>query len=51
MGESARDGAQLFPNAFPFWELYSCWSYKCLEPWLKRQKIPNWAPKTPLKRS
>jgi hypothetical protein len=38
MMESARDEAQWLPNALPLWELHSCESYKCSEPWLERQK-------------
>jgi len=41
MGESARGEAQRLPSAFPLWELHSCESYECLEPWLKKQKVPN----------
>jgi hypothetical protein len=37
-GENAKDETQWLPNAFSFWELHSCKSYKCLEPWLERQK-------------
>ncbi len=34
---SQRDGAQWLPSAFPLWELHSCKSCKCSEPWLERK--------------
>jgi len=37
MGHSARNETQCLSNALPFWELHSCKSFECLEPWLKRQ--------------
>jgi hypothetical protein len=37
MGENAKDEAQWFLSALPLWELHSCKSYECLEPWLERQ--------------
>jgi hypothetical protein len=36
MGESARDGAQSPPKAFPFWELHLCEGLKCSKLWLER---------------
>jgi len=44
MGECARNGAQWFLNALLFWELHSCKSSKCLEPWLKRQTNTKLSP-------
>ncbi len=38
MGESARDEAQWLPSALPLWELHSCGSCECLEPWLEKVK-------------
>jgi hypothetical protein len=37
------------PIALPLWQLHSCKSCECSEPWLERKKkTPNWAPMTPL---
>jgi hypothetical protein len=38
MGESAWDEAQWLISALSLWELHSCGSCECLEPWLERQK-------------
>jgi len=37
MGENAKDEAQWFSSALPFWELHLCESCECLEPWLERK--------------
>jgi hypothetical protein len=37
MVENASDGTQQLPSAFSFWELNSCESPKCLEPWLEKK--------------
>ncbi len=36
--------AQWLPSALPFWELHSCGSCKCLEPWLKGKFYRFFAP-------
>jgi hypothetical protein len=44
MGESANNEAQRFPSALPLWELHSCGSCKCLEPWLERKTSTELGP-------
>jgi hypothetical protein len=44
MRESVRDETQWLLNALPLWELHSCKSCKCLEPWLERPKNAKLGP-------
>ncbi len=44
MKENEKDEAQWLPSVLPFWELHSCGSYKCSEPWLERQTSTKLGP-------
>jgi hypothetical protein len=50
IGENARDEAQWFPSALPFWKLHSCESCECLEPWLEREKNTKLGPHDTIKK-
>jgi len=50
MGESARDEAQWFPNAFSFWELHLCGSCECLKLWLERQTSTKLGPQETMRK-
>ncbi len=50
MRENARDEARWLPSALPLWELHLCGSYKCLKPWLERQKNTKLGPQDTIKK-